>query len=227
MNDPHLKPCPFCGGKAALSEAEECGPQAFVVSCNQCLACSQVRYALMEPVDHILAEAWNARVQTVREAINEEQVAAGAFGILNGSNRDEAYEAADGETSLVMEREAFATARIVLETYFTGTTFDLVYHLNRQIDFSRETFGPGERTKGVTDHIERELKEVRAAPHDLEEWIDLVTLSLDGAWRAGHSSVEICDALEAKLTKNMGRDWPDWRTADPDNAIEHDRSGEQ
>jgi len=63
MSDLNLKPCPFCGGKAVLSEAEECGQQAYVVSCNQCLASSQVRYALMEPVDQFLTEAWNMRVQ--------------------------------------------------------------------------------------------------------------------------------------------------------------------
>lgn len=31
-------------------------------------------------------------------------------------------------------------------------------------------------------------------------------------------------AIVAKQTKNEGRVWPDWRTADPNAAIEHDRS---
>lgn len=30
-------------------------------------------------------------------------------------------------------------------------------------------------------------------------------------------------ALEAKQTKNEGRQWPDWRTAQPGKAIEHVR----
>lgn len=37
---------------------------------------------------------------------------------------------------------------------------DLIAHLHRQAAFSKATFGPGARTKGVTDHIKKELKEV-------------------------------------------------------------------
>ena len=59
---------------------------------------------------------------------------------------------------------------------------------------------------------------------DLYEWIDIVLLALDGAWRAGYSPATIAEALEAKQSKNENREWPDWRTADPNKAIEHDRS---
>lgn len=31
----------------------------------------------------------------------------------------------------------------------------------------------------------------------------------------------IIDAIKAKQAKNEARDWPDWRTRDPDKAIEH------
>ena len=65
-------------------------------------------------------------------------------------------------------------------------TYDLVAHIYRQRAFSLETFGPGSRTKGVTDHIRKELEEVLEAPDDVEEWCDLLLLALDGAWRAGH-----------------------------------------
>ncbi len=101
---------------------------------------------------------------------------------------------------------------------------DLISHLNKQRDFSLNTFGPGARVEGVTDHIEKELSEVRQNPNDIFEWIDIAMLALDGAWRAGFSSEEIAKALEAKLEKNMQRTWPDWRTADPNKAIEHTRS---
>lgn len=101
---------------------------------------------------------------------------------------------------------------------------DLVQHLYRQRAFSLNTFGPGPRTKGVIDHITKELKEIEAEPTDLYEWVDLVLLSLDGAWRAGHSPEAIAEAINAKQAKNEARKWPDWRTADPDKAIEHDRS---
>jgi hypothetical protein len=37
---------------------------------------------------------------------------------------------------------------------------------------------------------------------------------------------DIIDAVHAKLARNEKRTWPDWRTAEPGKAIEHDRSGE-
>lgn len=103
-------------------------------------------------------------------------------------------------------------------------TFDLIAHLHRQREFSLRTFGPGPRTKGVLDHIRKELAEIEADPTDAEEWADLLLLALDGAWRAGHEPEAIAAALEAKQTTNEGRTWPDWRTAEPDKAIEHVRS---
>lgn len=101
-------------------------------------------------------------------------------------------------------------------------TFDLIAHLERQRQFSFRTFGPGNRTKGVCDHIRKELIEIEAAPLDLGEWIDAIMLSLDGAWRTGATPEQICVALRAKLIRNEARTWPDWRTADPDKAIEHE-----
>ncbi len=104
--------------------------------------------------------------------------------------------------------------------------YDLVSHLTRQKAFSETTFGPGERWKGVLAHIRKELIEIEKAPNDLEEWIDVALLALDGAWRSGATPERIAKALEAKQTKNEKRTWPDWRTAPTDTAIEHDRSDE-
>lgn len=101
--------------------------------------------------------------------------------------------------------------------------FDLHLHLERQRDFSKRTFGPGARTSGVIDHIRKELLEIEAEPTKLSEWIDVVILALDGAWRAGHSPDDIIAALVAKQAKNEARQWPDWRTAPLDKAIEHVR----
>lgn len=103
------------------------------------------------------------------------------------------------------------------------TYYDLVEHLERQEAFSLRTFGPGERTDGLIDHITKELAEIKENPHDLEEWVDVTLLALDGAWRAGHSPEEICAVINDKLERNMARTWPDWRTADPGKAIEHVR----
>lgn len=104
--------------------------------------------------------------------------------------------------------------------------FDMIAHLARQREWSGNTFGPGPRTAGVIDHIRKELREIEADPSDITEWIDVVILALDGAWRAGYQPQEIIDAMVAKQTRNEGRNWPDWRTMSPDKAIEHDRSGE-
>lgn len=105
-----------------------------------------------------------------------------------------------------------------------AAAFDFVSHLQRQREWSGRTFGPGSRAQGVVDHIRKELTEIEADPGDLKEWIDVVILALDGAWRSGAQPHEIVQALVAKQTKNEGRVWPDWRTADPNKAIEHDRS---
>lgn len=104
--------------------------------------------------------------------------------------------------------------------------FDLVAHLGRQRAFSERTFGPGARTRGVVDHIRKELAEIEADPTDVMEWVDVVILAFDGAWRAGWEPAAIVAAIVAKQEKNERRRWPDWRAADPDKAIEHDRSGE-
>lgn len=100
---------------------------------------------------------------------------------------------------------------------------DLIIHLNRQKEFSTETFGPGKRTKGIIDHIKKELIEVEENPTDLKEWVDVAILALDGAWRSGHSPVEIAEAIHLKQIENENRKWPDWRKASEDKAIEHIR----
>lgn len=99
--------------------------------------------------------------------------------------------------------------------------FDMHAFLRRQRAFSARTFGPGRLTARVCDHIRKELTEVEAAPDDLSEWVDVILLGLDGAWRTGATPEQITAALAAKLTTNEGRTWPDWRTCDPERAIEH------
>lgn len=101
--------------------------------------------------------------------------------------------------------------------------YDLVDHLERQQDFSLRTFGPGRRVDGLIDHITKELVEIKSYPGDLAEWIDVVLLAFDGAWRAGYEPQEICFALQQKLECNINRKWPDWRTSVPGKAIEHIR----
>lgn len=125
--------------------------------------------------------------------------------------------------------------------------YDFEAHLQRQIAFSRATFGPGDRTDGVIDHIKKELEEITQEPANTRhtEWVDVVILALDGLWRslenhsyAAHKLTPFAPDYESrtdyiaymmtrlineKQNKNELRDWPDWRTADPNKAIEHVR----
>jgi hypothetical protein len=102
------------------------------------------------------------------------------------------------------------------------SSFDFIAHVTRQSEWSRRTFGPGFRM-GVVEHIRKELKEIEADPLDLEEWIDVIILGIDGAWRAGYSPEDIAEGLAAKQLKNEARQWPDWRTVPTDKPIEHVR----
>jgi hypothetical protein len=119
---------------------------------------------------------------------------------------------------------------------------DLKEHLLRQMAFSHATFGPGERTQGVIDHIRKELIEVENSNGSALEWVDIVILALDGLTRelmytsgvghdlplrhpdpAGRAELA-CQMILHKQAINEARDWPDWRKAPAGRAIEHDRS---
>lgn len=103
----------------------------------------------------------------------------------------------------------------------------ILAYYRRQIEWSGRTFGPALRTKGIIDHIKKELREIEADPHDLSEWVDVIILAMDGFWRHGGTAEDLMPRLLAKQEKNFARNWPDWRTMPEDRAIEHDRSGEQ
>ncbi|MCA6303673.1 MAG: DUF550 domain-containing protein [Phenylobacterium sp.] len=131
------------------------------------------------------------------------------------------------ESDLVQHADKTAAAiRALAAAPATPPPFDLVAHLHRQRAFSERTFGPGQRTKGVVDHIRKELSEIEADPADVMEWVDVIILGFDGAWRAGWTPEAIVVAMVEKQTRNEARSWPDWRNVDPDRAIEHDRTAE-
>lgn len=103
-------------------------------------------------------------------------------------------------------------------------------YLNDREKWSIETFGPVDyqrdtRAESIAGHIRKELLEIRCSPNDLEEWIDVISLALDGAFRcAGAASDQILPALVAKLEKCKLRTWPGWRTQTPGQPIEHVRT---
>ena len=104
-----------------------------------------------------------------------------------------------------------------------ASTMSLVELVSRQREWSYYTFGPGPRVESLIDHIKKELVEIEENPKDVIEWIDVVLIALDGAWRSGHSPREVVDALIAKQEVNRKRDYPDWRISDNSKAVEHIR----
>jgi Lar family restriction alleviation protein len=58
----NLKPCPFCGGVAAIIDVEELGNiGGKVVQCRSCEASTRVWFPIKDSVDSILREEWNRR----------------------------------------------------------------------------------------------------------------------------------------------------------------------
>ena len=94
-------------------------------------------------------------------------------------------------------------------------------YLERQAIWSGITFGSGLRTKGIIDHIRKELIEITADPGDLEEWIDVIILALDGYWRHGGQPLDLMRRLQEKQNKNFKREWP--KPLSEDVATEHIR----
>lgn len=102
--------------------------------------------------------------------------------------------------------------------------FDLEIFLERQKDITQRAFGPGSRMNAILDHMLKEMGEVRDSGGETLEWIDLVILALDGAVRSCDGDIElVLNSLEYKLMVIHRRKYPDWRTANPDKAIEHIR----
>lgn len=97
----------------------------------------------------------------------------------------------------------------------------LAWYLIRQRGFSERTFGAGLRTKGICAHIRKELTEIEAEPADLDEWIDVIILAIDGFWRAGGQPNELFERLRAKQTINFARKWP--APLPEDQPVEHIR----
>ncbi len=100
-------------------------------------------------------------------------------------------------------------------------SLNMVEYIRKHRLWSAATFGPGARTKGLIAHIRKELVEIEADPRALEEWVDVIILAIDGAWRSGHSSADIVQTMVDKQIVNSERSWPDWRKRSQDEPIEH------
>ena len=95
----------------------------------------------------------------------------------------------------------------------------ILEYLQRHKSWSLSTFGEGQRTEGLCKHIAKELEEIRQSPNDLMEWVDVIILAFDGAWRAGYSPSQIVIALVEKQAINFERKW---KLTDADEPVEHE-----
>lgn len=102
------------------------------------------------------------------------------------------------------------------------SSFDLSSFHNEKAKWSRETFGPGDRYSGVIAHIREELKEIEEDPSSLEEWVDVILLAMDGAWRsAGADGDKLVSCLLSKQKRNQNRTWADWKTLKTGEISKH------
>lgn len=84
-------------------------------------------------------------------------------------------------------------------------TETILDYLTRHRDWSWHSFGTpadGRGPAGPHNHIAKELKEIEADPDDLEEWIDVIILSIDGCLRAGCTLRDVEVHVEGLLFGN-------------------------
>lgn len=106
--------------------------------------------------------------------------------------------------------------------------FDFARFFDSKARWSLDTFGPGDRYAGVIAHIRKELEEIEKAPTDLVEWVDVIFLAMDGAWRsAGADGEDVVRAMLAKHDRNLRRAWPDWRTLEPGAVSQHLKTADE
>ncbi len=194
--------------------------------------------ALSKAIDDFLTRAFRGDNTTWEQRFNEMVTICAQ----TADQRDaaiaaiEALKTRDHSTPPLKNRSGSLTSTNLTHSIMS---YDLITHLIDQIEFSERTFGPGASTSRIIDHIRKELVEIENNPNDLVEWIDVILLGLDGAWRLladkggfvvpdntsmGPRIAEvIAEAMRAKLEKNKARQWPDWRTAPEGKAIEHVR----
>jgi hypothetical protein len=115
-------------------------------------------------------------------------------------------------------------------TYPANATLE--QYLFDHILWSGITFGEGPRTEGLLKHIAKECLEVhQAIPDNLEEWVDIIILAIDGATRSVYKDDPLKAAqtvawyLRRKLEKNEKRKWPPLGQKSQDEPIEHIKEG--
>lgn len=90
---------------------------------------------------------------------------------------------------------------------FRDPGVDLVGFFDDKARWSISTFGDDIPMEGVIRHLRKELDEVERDPKDLEEWVDVIFLAMDGAQRSGFSGKALVVKMIEKHQKNLRREW--------------------
>ena len=73
-------------------------------------------------------------------------------------------------------------------------------------------------------HIKKELKELDDTPYDMEEWVDLFFLTIQGLTKLAREDLNaVRYEIYAKLIKNHNREWGQ---PDADGVVEHVRKND-
>lgn len=85
----------------------------------------------------------------------------------------------------------------------------ILQYIQTQIKWSLKIFQQGRSDTDLIDNIQKKLDEIKNQPGKLTEWIDIIILGLDGAWRNGFAPVDIIKALREKQLINITNNEPD------------------
>jgi hypothetical protein len=103
-----------------------------------------------------------------------------------------------------------------------STLMNIKEYVEQQINWSKSTFADHPNLDSILSHIEEEIAEIRENPTDPYEWIDIIILALEGAWRiAGLTPEEVALYLRSKQEINSQRSWPDITTYPKGKPIGH------
>lgn len=169
------------------------------------------------------AEAWAGRLVVKIGPLVDRRVTE----LLEANNRE-----VERRRSAEAGRERNRTLFLVQ----TEAMADFIIDLNREsmerfladlMGFQASTFGPRQTLAGVLDHVTKEIEhEIRPDPTAALEWLGLLNLSVSALRIIGLTPAQAAKEWRRLLQDLKARDWPDWRTADPDKAIEHIRDEE-
>lgn len=132
---------------------------------------------------------------------------------------------ADFSSREIAESVCVRFADVGREAFWCGESLCLVEHVRRQREHLFRDGRPQHSLRARLLTLRFEITRPELLNGSLSSWVRIVLLGLAGACVTGASHSDIVNAVVSKLAINERRQWPDWRSADPGQAIEHIRTG--